>query len=772
MQGRLYFLAVSASLSLIICRFQFHPAAIAATIFYLFYLYYRRQHFLFFLSLLTVLCFIFVFYFTEHHNKTGLTEGRYSGEGIISSIPYSDGNQYRGYVKTRHGEKLVFTYTIQSFKEKQALNQINPGMICSFSGELKRPKLPTMPNAFNYHQYLHDHHIHWQYQVEEIGKCKAEKSNWYYTLLNLRKDGLAFIEAHFPSESVGIVQALIFGDRRLIDSDLDKAYQELGIVHLLAISGSHIALLAGAIYYFLLYCGMTHEKAKAVLIVLLPVYMILTGASPSVVRASFMVVLYLLIKLCKKQISSLDVISFTYLVLLIINPYYLFQAGFQLSYAVSFGLLLSLGIVEHFNNVLAKLTVVSAIAQLCSMPILLHHFYEISLISLPMNMLFVPLYSFIILPLSILATSMAAIFPLIGVHIIQIFSEMLLVTHKIVLFASSLSISTFVTGRPALPITCALVVAIFYLVYQFEIYKRIKLLLRPALFLALVLLIQVGLPYLNPYGKVIMIDVGQGDSIFIHLPFKKGTFLIDTGGRITFPKEKWEETSDSFTIAEDVTIPYLKSIGITKVDALFLTHGDTDHIGEAIPIMEGIKVEELIIPKGFVREELEQKVIETAENKRTEIKAVKAGDTILFHDFSFYVVAPITLTASKNDDSLVLWTELGGLSWLFTGDAEMGSEEKMISKFPGLRADVLKVGHHGSKGSTSDSFLDSILPSIALVSAGYNNRYQHPHSEVVDKLSSRGIPLLRTDLDGAILYNFKGKTGTFSTHPPYDKVKE
>ncbi|WP_156178274.1 hypothetical protein [Bacillus sp. SA1-12] len=136
MKGRLYYLAVSASLSLMICRFQFHPAAIAATILFLFFLYYRRQHFLLFLSFLTVIFFIFVFFFTENQNKTGLSEGPFSGKGIFSSIPYSDGNQLRGYSETSHGEKLVFTYTIKSLKEKQALNRINPGMVCSFTAAL------------------------------------------------------------------------------------------------------------------------------------------------------------------------------------------------------------------------------------------------------------------------------------------------------------------------------------------------------------------------------------------------------------------------------------------------------------------------------------------------------------------------------------------------------------------------------------------------------------------------------------------------------------
>ncbi|QGQ47337.1 DNA internalization-related competence protein ComEC/Rec2 [Metabacillus sediminilitoris] len=772
MKGKLFLLAVSACFSIMLCRFHFHPLLLLLTLTFLIFLLIKNEPFHFLFCFAVILIFITCYTITEFYNKTSLNEGPLTVNGIFSSIPAIDGNKYKGEIKTPSGERVTFSYMINSIKEKQAVKKINPGMSCQFKGKLIHPKSPTMPNAFNYKQYLQDQHIHWQYEVDVIKDCVTGKSNWLLSLLEIRKHGLSFIEEHFPHSSVGIVQALIYGEISLLDPKVEKAYQEVGIVHLLAISGSHVALLVSGIYYIFILSGLTHEKTKIILILLLPLYMILTGAAPSVIRACFMVMVYFFMKLCKWKNTTLDVISFTFICLLLLNPYYLFHIGFQLSFIVTYGLVLSFGIVENFSSRLMKLTVVSFIAQLCALPLLLFHFYEVSLISLPMNMLFVPLYSFIILPISILSTVTMAVLPSIGTHIIQMFDEFLQITHQIVLYASSIPFTTLTTGKPSYIILIALIITIYYLFLQLEQHQKLILPFRPTVYLTIVLITQITLPYINPNGQVMIIDVGQGDSIFIKRPFNKGNYLIDTGGRISFPKEEWEETRNPFSITKDVTLPYLKSIGVTKLDALILTHGDMDHIGEALPIIDEIRIKELILPNGFVRGELEQNIIQSANEKMLKIKSVMAGDIINFQDFSFYVLSPHVLTDSKNADSLVIWAELGGLKWLFTGDAEIESEKRFVQLYPSLKVDVLKVGHHGSKGSTSEQLLDKVRPEIALISAGYNNRYQHPHTEVLERLGNEKITVFRTDLHGGLLYQFKGKSGTFSIHPPYDEVSE
>ncbi len=713
-----------------------------------------------------------VYTFTEKHNQSSLIEGEYFTTGEIMSIPEMDGNQLKGLMTNETKEKLMFQYTIETIEQKEVVKKLKPGDLCTFKGELRTPKAATMPNAFNYKQYLYDQHIHWQFKIDKIEKCHSPDQFHIETfLLRLRLNGLEVIEHHFPPSAEGIVQALLFGERQLIDEEVEKGYQSLGIVHLLAISGLHVAILVGGVYYVIIYCGVTHERARLIFLVLLPIYMVITGCSPSVIRASFMVILYFLIKMFRLKIPTIDVISFTCLFLLFVNPYYLFHVGFQLSYVVSLGLLLSGRLIIHYKSFLAKLTIVSTVAQLSSIPLLLYHFFEVSFISLPLNMIFVPFYSYLILPLSIIATFLITTIPPLGTFFVSLLDVILSQSHLLVLNILKLPFSTLVTGRPSIIFILFYCLGTYFLLLRIEQRSTLKHICQWIGFLLMLFIGQVFSPHVNPNGKVMFIDVGQGDSAFIQLPFNKGVFLIDTGGRISFPKEEWEKTKSTYSLVESITIPYLKSIGVTKINGLILTHGDVDHIGEAVELMNQIKIEELVIPEGFSRGEIEEEVINLAKENKIAIKVVHAGDQLTYRDFPFYIVSPQVLTDSKNDDSLVLWIKLGGLRWLFTGDAEHESEEKIMRKYSNLKADVIKVGHHGSKGSTSEQFLDTLSPSVAVISAGFNNRYNHPHQEVITKLKRRDIKILRTDLHGGILYEFKGTSGTFSIHPPYDEVK-
>ena len=222
-----------------------------------------------------------------------------------------------------------------------------------------------------------------------------------------------------------------------------------------------------------------------------------------------------------------------------------------------------------------------------------------------------------------------------------------------------------------------------------------------------------------------------------------------------------------FEVGRDTVVPFLKSKGITTLDKLIITHGDSDHAGGAEAVLNELKVKELVLPDLLERSELEEKLIKLATEKRIKIRFVQKGDQWKIENQSFTILSPNEGTSSnKNNSSIVLYTEMGGLRWLFTGDLEEEGEKTLIAEYPDLKIDVLKVGHHGSQTSSSDLFLDVLSPKLAIISAGKNNRFNHPHQDVLDALEKRKIKILRTDLSGAITYKFVKETGTFYVHCP------
>ena len=222
-----------------------------------------------------------------------------------------------------------------------------------------------------------------------------------------------------------------------------------------------------------------------------------------------------------------------------------------------------------------------------------------------------------------------------------------------------------------------------------------------ALPLILVLIFQSAMIKYSPVGEVIFIDVGQGDSILIKLPYNRGIYLIDTGGRIEFPVEEWQRRRKSFRVGDDVLLPLLKSKGISKIDKLILTHNDVDHMGAASELLGKIKIEEIYISPNASKKQLMAELIDSAQLSGIKVIEVKAGMSWENKIAKFQIIFPFDDRYEGNNDSLVLYSVFGGLKWLFTGDAEKEAEEDMIRHYGRLDIDVLKVGHHGSRSSTT-----------------------------------------------------------------------
>jgi len=769
------FYAISALIG-VLAAFQGFLVYFISLNLYLFFLIPRKK---FSLRQVTIIYFLFFSFFIRaevdiEHNKTSYVGNEKTFYLVLEELGKMDGDLLTvTAIDMQSEETLLLKYRIQSEAEKNRLTHyLSPGLIIKVNGKLEEPSISTNENAFNYKRYLEQKHIFWILKPDKlvIIRDKPSAPNVLIMLKKVRTNGIHYLESNFPKETIPLATALLFGSSDFITQNTMDNYRELGIVHLLAISGLHIAIIVSIVYNLLLRVGVTREKSIVILLVCLPIYGILTGASPSVTRSVFMTMLLLLGRRWGKggQFVAIDVIATTFLLYLFVNPYVLYNVGFQLSFLVTLILLLSAPyILKVTLHPVSLLLTTSFQSMLCSAPILLYFFFEFSIISVLVNLLYIPIFNVILLPYLLFVFVLHLLLGSFIDPLLYPLNEMIIFTNNLTERIAVLPWNTIVLGRPSMLFLLLYGWGLFLFFVQWE--KGVKGMKKFFLFLFpfFLFLGQYMLTNLSLDGEVTFLDVGQGDCIFIRLPFGKGNYLIDTGGSLTFEKQPWQERDQAFDVGEDTVVPFLKSKGVTKLDKLILTHGDADHAGSAKAILQEMRVQELVLPDRKEKNELERKLIGMAQSEGIAIRFVHEGDRWKVGENRFYILSPeVNSQSDSNDGSIVIYTELGGLKWLFTGDLEAEGEAKLMKKNPTLSVDVLKVGHHGSKSSSTEDFLERLSPQWAIISVGENNRYQHPHQEVLDRLQKNEIIIYRTDQLGAITYTFRKETGTFSVHNP------
>ncbi|WP_060787715.1 DNA internalization-related competence protein ComEC/Rec2 [Geobacillus zalihae] len=718
---------------------------------YLLLLFIRRPH-CFLPALVAALFFFVYFLIIDHHNKTSLSGGRHSLSVRFSAAPAIDGDRLQAAVQAGK-ERVQLRYIIRTAAEKEALRaHLMPGVVCRLKGTLERPMPAGNPYAFDYRLYLRRHRIHWLFLPEaiDLSACVRVRPAIIERLEAIREAGVRRIEARFPPEAAGIAAALIYGERRSLDEEVISGYQQLGIIHLLAISGGHVTLLVGAALAAAIRF-VTREAAVLALLVFLPMYAVLASASPSVLRACATGMIVLAIQWKKGRIHPLDALSWTALALLVFDPYMVWDVGFQLSFLVTFALLAHVSVLASARSMLQNLFQTALAAQLAALPVLLYHFYEVSVWSVGLNVFFVPWYSFVILPLAFLS----AVFPFSP--LIWLFSRLIELTDAVVHFFSVDYSFMLVLGRPGPWCLAGYLTAIAAAFLDWERGRLIRGLTAVAAATAL----HMASPYMNPKGEVTILDVGQGDCIYIELPHRKAVYLIDTGGTPEWAREPWRKRSRPFSVGRDVVVPFLKAQGVRTLDQLILTHDDADHIGSAPEVMAAVRVKKIVTSPGAL-----PAVKAMARPFSVPVAASVRGDRWKVGDAAFSVLHPEAGNNEDNNGSLVLLARLGRLTWLFAADIEEEAEQALIRAYPTLRVDVLKVAHHGSKTSTTEPFLRTVKPRAAIISVGRYNRYGHPSPEVLMRLGQQRAIIWRTDENGAICYVYDENGGTFQVMKP------
>ena len=609
-------------------------------------------------------------------------------------------------------ELLKATYY---YKNNSEYNDIYIGDIIEIKGDLKEPSNNTVPNTFNYKEYLYNKKIYFTLNINSIKKIE-NNTNLIYYIKSIISNRINDITNSSP-----YLQTFILGDKSYIDDNINNTYRDNGISHLFSISGMHISLISGILFYLIKRISYNNYYNYGVVITFLLLYTFLLGMIASVIRTIVMYILFAINKLFNLKIKSADLMLFVLVICIIINPFIVYDIGFQYSYIISFTLIVLRDKIKKINNYILKSLYISYIAFIVSFPITIYNFYQVNIISIPLNVIVIPLVSIIILPLSIITF----IFPFLD-NILYILIKFL---EFVSINIDKIDFTKIIFAKPNI-----LVIILYYALIYMSLYKR-----KYLIFLILLILFNKCYRYIYPFMNVTFLDVGQGDSILISFPYNKGNILIDTGGIY----------NSSYSIAKNKTIPYLKSMGITCLDYVIITHGDYDHMGEAINLVENFKVEKVIFNCGELND-LEKELIEVLGKKKIPyyscVKELNVDNNKLYSlnnkDYG-----------NENDNSSVIYTKLNNHKFLFMGDAGVGVEEDLIEKYNLQDIDVLKVGHHGSKTSSGKEFINEINPKYSIISVGKNNRYGHPNKEVLDTLNDSKI--YRTDQDGSIMFRIK-----------------
>ena len=655
------------------------------------------------IKIITIIIFIITLLYTNYYPfKSKYTKDDKEFIGIVTKYEVKED---KITIEIKAKEKLLITYKYQD----KEFNNLSYGDKIKVKGTLITPSKNTNQNTFNYQKYLYYKKIYYLVEATSINKI-ANNNNYLYTIKNTLYQKINKLK------SSNYIKTLLFCDNTL-SKEIKESYRINGISHLFSVSGMHINFFVSIIYLYI--NKITYNKRIKYLItnIFIITYLILFPSS-SLLRSAVMSILYSINYLLKLKIKKIDILLLTLGVSLLINPFIIYDLGYIYSYTITFFLVLSSSTLKKKNKI-NKIIYISFLSFLVSIPITIYNSFEINIISILLNIILVPIISIIILPLTIITY----IFPILD-SILYLFTNTL---ETISLFISKINITKIIFPKPSLLII-VLYYIIFLLSYQNKKYFYLNIILLIIIYIS---------PYLNSNFEVVMFEVGEADCHLIKYPYNKNTILIDTG-------------KNEYKIKNEV-IPYLKSIGIKKIDYLIITHGDEDHIGGSITLINNFQVKNVILNKGTFTD-LEKELIKNLNKKKIPYQI--NINKINLSNHTIYLLNN-TKYNNENDNSIITYFTYQKYKFLYMGDASITTEDNLLENYNLNNISILKVGHHGSNTSSSKDFISQINPSISLISVGENNIYHHPNKEVTNNLSKSRI--YRTDINNMVKLTINSK---------------
>ena len=628
-----------------------------------------------------------------------------------------------------HGRIFQVYYKLQSEEEKEQFQTLTDLHDLELEGKLSEPEGQRNFGGFDYHAYLKTQGIYQTLNIKKIQSLQKVGS-WDIgeNLSSLRRKAVVWIKTKFPDPMRNYMTGLLLGHLDTDFEEMNELYSSLGIIHLFALSGMQVGFFMDGFKKLLLRLGLTQEKLKWMTYPFSLIYAGLTGFSASVIRS-------LLQKLLAQHgVKGLDNFSLTVLVLFIIMPNFFLTAGGVLSCAYAFILTMTSKEGEGFKAIVRESLVIS----LGILPILSFYFAEFQPWSILLTFVFSFLFDLVFLPLLSILFALSFLYPVIQLNFIFEWLE------GIIRLVSQVASRPLVFGQPN---AWLLILLLISLALVYDLRKNIKR-------LAVLSLLITGLFFLTKHpleNEIIMLDVGQGESIFLRDITGK-TILIDVGGKAESEKkiERWQEKVTTSN-AQRTLIPYLKSRGVAKIDQLILTNTDKEHVGDLLEVTKVFHVGEILVSKGSLKQ---KEFVAELQATQTKVRSVTAGENLPIFGNQLEVLSPRKIGDGGPEDSLVLYGKLLDKHFLFTGNLEEKGEKDLLRQYPDLEVDVLKASQHGSKKSSSSAFLEQLKPEFTLISVGKNNRTKLPHQETLTRLEGINSKVYRTDHQGAI--RFKG----------------
>ncbi|MEG1636164.1 MAG: DNA internalization-related competence protein ComEC/Rec2 [Cellulosilyticaceae bacterium] len=609
-------------------------------------------------------------------------------------------------------------------------------------GKVLQDSVQMNPSDMDYLSYLRGEGIVVRLKstdLKKIGQDRAAGRKSYKVILRQ-------IQRVFQNKDRGIVAGVLLGDDEWIAEEVDELYFTLGIGHILALSGFHLGIITIIMMWLCKRVGLSYYTRQIVVLMGIWGYTLFTGAASSTIRASIMATIILIARCLWEEEDMPISIALAAIVILMGNPFQLYQVGFQLSFVAIISICISSILIEeleeHYkpnkkvkqvlNYVLPPLSIFLGIS-----PVLAYHFFEFPLLGTLLNFVILPIFALIIpymiicLGISLIHIELARALGMLvnyTLNSINIIGEQLL----------EYPLMTLCIGRPSIGSIVLyyslLIITLLGITRKMQIKQGCIIVVSLAI---VPLVVSIGS---ENYLQITQLYVGQGDASVVVTPRKRAV-LIDGG-----PMGKGNTVER-----------FLKYSGINQLTSVVLSHPHDDHISGVIELIQsGVMVENVIVPSGFIIEGLLKTLYEECSRSGIDIYEVDCGGSIAIDNVAFKWLWPNSEAEAVevNEHSAVLLLEFGEFQMLYTGDIGKETELKLSDRLEDI--EVLKIAHHGSKNSTDSRFLLQTKPEYAMISCGINNLYGHPHQETLETLGAYPVKCLRTDRNGAITIDVDG----------------